>query len=238
MHGKGLLRGAACLAMILCAIPRAEAQERRLMLILKGDITTSSQLFLHPDAPDPILRAQSLNLTDLLGVGLEARYRFPESNVAIGLSSEYVRGTASDPILTNSGQSIPVDDGYQVIPLELTGYFIIPASGPTFGIFMGGGAGVYFGHRSYRIAGVEAAATAARAGFGIHVLGGVSYNVKDWLSLTAEMKFRDLQFTSTNAFSTSQVLYNSTLVPLPVAPFSSSVHTDGMVFQLGAAIVL
>ena len=207
-------------------------------MIIKGNLTTSSQLFPFPNAVDPVLRAQSFSLTDALGAGIEARYRFPESNVAIGISTDLIHTTATNPIAVSSGQDIPVNDGYEVVPVEITGYFIIPASGKTFGMFMGGGGGAYLGHRVYRIAGVGAAVSGQHAGYGIHVLGGVSYRFTPWFSLMAEMKFRDLQFTSTNSFAVSRVVYNGSVVPLPVGPLDSSVHTDGIVFQLGAAFTL
>ena len=224
-------------ALLLGAVP-ALGQEHAMQVILKGDLTTSSELFPHSDASDPVLRAESLSLTDSFGFGMEGRYRFPESNVAVGVSTDYLRTTTSNPLVANDGESIPVEDGYAVTSLEVTGYFIIPASGPTFGIFMGGGAGAYFGHRLYRIAGTEAATIDRQAGFGIHVLGGVSYKLAEWFSVLAEMKFRDLQFSSTNAFGVSQVMYNGSVVPLPTQSMEARVHTDGIIFQLGAAFGL
>jgi hypothetical protein len=120
--------------------------------------------------------------------------------------------------------------------VEATAYFLIPVSGPIFGVYMGGGVGLYTGRRIYSIAGVDAGTTDYGQGFGIHVLGGFSFQFNNWFSLNAEMKFRDLQFNTTNAFSVSRIRYQSATVNVSQTPFESQVHTDGIVFQLGAAI--
>jgi hypothetical protein len=52
----------------------------------------------------------------------------------------------------------------------------------------------------------------------------------------AEMKFRDLQFSSTNIFNVAQTTYGGIAVPLPQGALKSRVHTDGIVFQLGASV--
>ena len=224
--------------LVLCVVcglgtQSLRAEERLFSIGLKGNFTTGSQLFPTPNSTDPFQRSQFFSIEDFFGTSVELKYFFPESNLAIGLSADYIRTTASQSLRISSTQSIPVDDGYRVIPVELTGYFQIPVSGPTFGVYMGGGGGVYFGRRIYRIGGVEAPAIDEGHGFGIHVLGGLSYQFTEWFALNAEMKFRDLQFESTNRFSSSQIIYNGTIIRVSDAPFASRVHTDGIVFQIG-----
>lgn len=235
MHGKWVAAVAA-LAVLAGGASCLRAQERHLTVLLKGNLTTRSSLFLNPNATDPLRRTQALELVDFLGSGVEIKYLFPQSNLAVSLSAEYLRFREANPIRVSFQSEVPSEDGYVAIPLELTGYFIIPASGQTVKIFIGGGGGVYFGRREYTLAGAEAALTGTRPGFGIHVLGGVSYHFTDYFSLVGEMKFRDLQFRSTNAFQSSRVLYQGTLFPLSQTPFESSVQTDGIVFQLGVGV--
>ncbi len=215
------------------AAPTLRGEEKSFMLILKGSLTTSSQIYTNPDAPDPIDRSQYTPLKDSFGYGLELNYRIPETNIAVSLSADYIDATTSASIL----RIVPVTDGYTVIPVELTGYFIIPLSGPTFGIFMGGGAGLYFGERHYQIGGVDAPAVSRTPGFGIHVLGGISYRFNEWFSLVGEMKFRDVQFSSRNSFGVSDIVYQGVLVH-PAPPGDANIHTDGVIFQLGAAFNL
>jgi len=221
--------------VLLLGLPAiAAAEERPFSLSIKGNFTTGSQLFPNPDSPDDFQRAEYFPIEDFFGYGIELKYQIPETNLAIGFSADYIRTTTSQSI--GQGLAIPVKDGYRVIPVEVTGYFIIPVSGPTFGIYMGGGGGAYFGRRIYEIAGVEAQTTDQGHGFGIHVLGGLSYRFTEWFSLSGEMKFRDLQFKTTNQFSVKQALYHGSVVTLPQDSFAARVHTDGVIFQLGASL--
>lgn len=213
--------------------PTLRGEEKSFMIILKGSLTTSSQIYTNPDAPSPIDRSQFVPLKDSFGYGVELNYRIPETNIAVSLSADYVDASTTTSIL----KIVPVKDGYTVIPVELTGYFIIPLSGPTFGIFMGGGAGLYFGERRYQVGGVDAPSMSSTPGFGIHVLGGMSYRFNEWFSLIGEMKFRDVQFSSKNSFGVSDIRYQGILVH-PADPGNANIHTDGIVFQLGAAFNL
>lgn len=212
------------------------AQERPFAFVLKANLTTSSQIFPNPNSPDPVARSESYGLTDFFGYGLEFKYRPPGTSIAVGVSADYINVLQSRTMSIAYRQSVSAEDGYTVIPVEITGYFIIPASGPDFIIYMGGGAGTYFGSRVYRLAGTEAATVSNTPGFGIHVLGGASYRFFDRFSIVAEMKFRDLQFSSTNAFRTSQIRFGNAVVNVDPTPFDANIHTDGIVFQLGASI--
>lgn len=222
-------------ACVLFSVTSVLSQESNFSISLKGSLTTGSQLFPNPNSPDEARRAQFFSLENIWGYGVEVRYRFPESDLAIALSADYLRKTAGSSIRTAT-TVVPVADGYRVIPIELTGYFLIPISGESFTIFMGGGVGTYIGRRIYRVGEVEAQTVDQGHGFGIHVLSGVGYRVYGPLSLVAEMKFRDLQFNSVNRFDKAQVEYNGTFVNVGTQPFESRVHTDGVIFQLGVMI--
>jgi len=224
---------ACILASTACSL---RAQERSFTVLVKGNLTTQSDIFLNPTSPDPVARAQSTTLEDFPGIGVEVQYQFPGMNIALGVSADRISVRTPQPITVSFRELVPAEDGYTVIPLEVTGYFIIPASGEMFKIFMGGGLGAYIGTRRYSIAGVEARTVDDRPGFGIHVLGGVSVHFTGWLSLVAEMKFRDLQFRSTDAFAVSRIPYGSTYINVSQTPFASTIHTDGIVFQIGAGV--
>lgn len=221
-----------------CAV--LPAQERNLTILVKGNLTTRTSLFQNPNSPDPFTRAQALDLTDFFGSGVELKYLIPRSSLGFSISADYLRFKETTRISVSHGPTVPVDDGYVAVPVDVTGFFVIPASGQTVKVFIGGGIGVYFGRRQYAIAGVEAASTDTRPGFGIHVLAGVSYQLSDWFSLVGEMKFRDLQFHSTNSFQVSRIPYGGSFIPVGQAPFESpvesSVQTDGIVFQLGVGV--
>jgi len=225
------------LTTLLCSCPlvHGAAQEHLFSFVAKANLTTAARLFLNPKASDPFARAQSVSFTDFFGYGGEVVYHIPGTTLSVGLSADYITSSDTRTITATAQRIVPVEDGYRVLPLEVTGYFRIPITEGRFGVFMGGGLGVYFGERDYSVAGVASATTATRAGFGIHVLGGVQYQFTDWFTLSAEMKFRDAQFEATNAFAVPTVRYGDILVTLPQKPFESSIHTEGMVLQLGAS---
>ena len=200
---------------------------------VRGNLTTSSLLYTHPDSPDPITRGESVEFAGFFGTGAELRYRLPESNVAIGLSADYIRARSLGKIQAFPGTVIPVEDGYTVVPVEVTGYFIIPFSSETFGVYMGGGGGIYFGQRTHRLGTTDAALVKSAPGAGIHVLGGITYRFYGAFEAAFEMKFRDVQFKNTNAFTESRIRYESVFVNVDQQPFTSRTQTDGIVFQIG-----
>jgi opacity protein-like surface antigen len=214
------------------------AQNHGVSIALRGSLTTASRVFTDPNSSDAFRRSQSFALEDFLGYGVEVRYQLPETNVALGLSADYIETTIGHSIPLSTSKAVPVENGYRVIPIELTGYFIIPFSGQTFGVYMGGGVGGYFGRRVYRLGETAAPTTDAGLGFGIHVLGGLSYRFTEWFSLGAEMKFRDLQFQTTNQFAASSAMYQGMPITVSRAPFDARIHTDGVIFQLGTVFSL
>jgi hypothetical protein len=228
------IRTLIVIASLVALLPGAEAQEKNFSVAIKGSLTTGSQIFPHPNSRDEFERAEFSPVKDILGYGLEVRYRFPESDLAIALSADYLRkvNTTSRKV---SNIVVPEEDGYRVLPVELTGYFLIPISGEKIGVYMGGGVGTYFGRRIYRFANVEAKTTDAGNGFGIHVLSGLSWRFNHFFSINAEMKFRDLQFHSTNQFDSKQIVYGRSLLNVPQVG-ESRIHTDGMIFQIGAVL--
>jgi hypothetical protein len=229
---------AACIVALGLSTGSVGCQQKPFILLLKGNLTSESQIYVNPGSANPIARTQTVSFQNLYGFGAEIRYHFSGSRIALGLGAEYLDARNNDPIRVASRGAIPTSDGYTVIPVELTGYFIIPASGQTLKISMGGGIGGYFGRRSYSIAGTEALLVDTKPGFGIHVLGGASYFFTERLSLTAEMKFRDVKFESTNRFDVTRIEYQGSFITVNPAPFESRVQTDGIVFVLGVGFSL
>lgn len=225
------------LTIVVCSCPFlfGVAQERAFSVVAHGNLSTAGHVFLNPRSTDPFARAQSVSFTDFFGYGVEVQYHIPSTLLSIGLSSDRIVSRQTHSITASSQRPVPEEDGYLLIPLEFTGYFHIPVTDGAFGVYMGGGVGVYFGERRYALAGAPAASTGAEPGFGIHVLAGMRYRFTEGFMLSVEMKFRDAQFEATNAFAVPSVRYGDITVALPAKPFVSSIHTDGMVIQLGAA---
>jgi len=227
--------GAAALLLLPAALHGADGP---FQVVVQGSYTTSSSLFPNPEAPGAVDRAYSVELEGSLGYGAEIRYAIPSTQVTIGLGAEYIVASSSGrrPITPSATRTVPVDDGFEVVPIELTAYLAIPVAGESFGLYMGGGAGAYIGHRTYALAGVEAPSTGNGTGFGIHVLGGMRWRFVPRVTAFGAMKFRDLQFESSNVFTVPAVEYNGLQIPVSQEPFPSRVNTEGIVFQFGVAV--
>lgn len=222
-----------------CAPRELAAGDGRFSVIVKGNLITRTELFTAPNSVDPIAREQSFELTDFAGAGIEVVYEIPTLNLAVGLGADYLRAVQPAPVrVLPSRIEVPIDDGYEAIPVEATGYFILPFSGESFRMFIGGGIGVYFGRRVYSIAGTEAETLDRSRGMGIHVLGGVAYRFTNRFFVQAEMKFRDLQFRTTNRFGVARIPFGTTSVQVGQEPFESRVQTDGILFQIGLGVTL
>ena len=223
MSNRPTLHIAFVLLFSLAACEHCVAADYRFSVTAKGALTTDSQLFPNPNASDEIARAQSIELKSAYGGGVEVRYFFSESNLSVGLNVEYLTANQSYKTGSPFSRQVSIEDGYRVIPLEATLYFAIPISGDPVSIYMGGGGGMYFGKRRYAIDGTNALPVRSTTGFGIHVIAGVGYRVTEWFGALGEMKFRDLQFEALNAIPGQE-------------PVASRVHTNGIVFQLGASV--
>ncbi len=212
-----------------------KAQESLYSLGVTGSYTNSSRLYNKPDASDEISRNQYLSLDGIFGVGFDVRRTFSESRIEIGLAVEYLRKIEN--FSSRYGAlSIPSQTGYWTLPIELSGYFIIPFSTVDLRLYIGGGAGVYIGQRTYSIAGQSAETISSKPGFGIHVVTGMEYNILPWFGIRSEVKFRDLQFESTHQFTSPSVVYQGVTVPLSQAPARSRVNVDGMLLDAGIVV--
>ncbi len=231
-------------AALLCAAPLhapAQTEDQPLGLILSGILSTGGELVPDPSSAGTLLRQTPPSLGTGFGYGAELRYRLPSSNIAIGLSLDHSFASVSSMTRSSTAsarQAYPVEDGYRAYAAEITGYFYIPVGGPSLSLFMGGGCGGYWGERVFRMAGVEAPATGSIPGFGIHVLGGAGYRVLPHTSVLFTMKFRELQFESTNAFAVSRISYGSSSIQVGTAPFSARVQANSVLFSLGLMISL
>ncbi len=211
--------------IILCiifmiSISYSNAHDYTYSLAATGSYTTTSKVFLHPDAADLFLRGKYLLLEGIYCVGLDLRRKVNNSSLQIGLSIEYLEKTERF-LVTNT------EDGFFAIPVELTGFFYIPIAGKSVDIYMGAGVGVYFGERRYIYQNIDAKVVGKKAGAGIHVQCGVDYNFYKQFTVRTQIKFRDLQFRTTNQFT------NPGGRNLDLKPFTSQINVDGMTVEIG-----
>lgn len=212
----------------------APCQVQSYSIEIFGAFTTSSKLYPHPNDGDEFARAMYLSLDDIFHGGIEMRASITPVDLKIGIGTEFIQKTEIIDVPA-SFSTIPVRDGYRVIPIELTGYFQLPIGNDRLHVYLGGGIGIYMGERIYHYPGAAAAATSRTGGFGIHILSGGEFVLSNHWAIRSEIKFRDVQFESVNQFHQPSTFYQGTYLPLPQEPFASRFSIDGMTLRTGIA---
>ena len=203
-----------------------------------GVYTTSASVFLNPNAPDIVLRNESFLIEDIFSPGADIRYRASDPLI-IGLSVEYINTTATGPnlnvFLDGSVVTLNVDDGFLLIPVELSAYYLLPFSTEEFKFLMGGGIAYYNGEFIRKIGDAEVTNVGKEAAFGIQVSVSMDYVFSDKIAFRFKMKFRDPQFTVSSKYSKQEVEYQGHTIILPEESFETKINMDGVTFMLGAA---
>ncbi len=212
----------------------SQSAENKISISFNWNYTTTSKLFLQPNYPDPIVRSIHEDLDHIYSYFVEVRYQLMEA-VFIGAGSEYIKKTFKKNI-NLSGTRIPTEDGYRMVPFELSIYYQLPFSSEHFKFFMGGGSGIYFGEHIRNLGNVTISNESRKASYGIHVAVGMEYIVNNLLSFRGQMRFRDPEVEMKSRYSSSFVNYNGKEYLLPSQSFESKVNIDGIVFTIGAVI--
>ncbi|MFC2094650.1 hypothetical protein ACFLSH_03375 [Bacteroidota bacterium] len=192
-----------------------------------GFYTNSASIFLNPNASDIVLRNSSFDIEDIFNPGIDIRYRVSEPLI-LGLGVEYMKITETDPNLSVylGGSLIPIDEnGFKLIPIEFTAYYLLPFSTEGFKFLMGGGLGYYIGEFIRKVSVSEVTSIQEDIAIGIHVSVSMDYIPINNVVVRFQMKFRDPQFTVTNYYEI-----------LPEESFDTKVNVDGITFMLGAAV--
>ena len=201
--------------------------------------TTTARVYLNPNSSDVTLRNGYFLLEDIFNPGLDIRYRLTEPLV-IGLNIERMRKTAVGPnlgvLFGSSVALVNVEDGFNLIPVELSLYYIMPFSTERFKFLMGGGGGYYFGEHIRKFGDAEVENIERKAAYGIQVSVSMEYLLRPNIAIRTEMKFRDPQFSLKNKYTKDAVKYQGSTVHLSQEVFDSKINVDGVTFILGAAI--
>lgn len=200
--------------------------------------TTDAQLYLNPNSSIVVERNNSFPLTDIINPGVNLRYKLLDQ-LMLDLNVEYMVSTAKGNnervIVNNSIQFINVEDGFKLIPIELSIYYLLPFSTEKFKFLMGGGGGYYIGSMIRKFGNAEVSTSGRKAAYGIQVAIEMDYMIKENLSLKTEMKFRDPQFIVTNRYSEPEYTYNGRSVIVTREEFETKINVDGIAFVLGLA---
>jgi len=205
-------------------------------IVVRGNYITSSKLFFNPDAATSDLRSQYITVDDMLGAGVEVRWRVPDANVLLTFSADYVSKARDENQLLAIGgalRRLPVTEGVLFIPMELGINTYVPLGSEDLKLTMGGGFGVYYAIRMLTVAGVGIRVANTPIGYGIHVGTGFEYRLSTFFALRMEMKFRDPEIMNETSFNQESTDYNGSVIVFPQNPFRTKIQVDGLSLSLG-----
>lgn len=211
----------------------AQSEDNKFSISLNYNYTTTSRLYLQPNSSDPFLRNLYNELEDIYSVSAEFRFEILEE-LLIGLGCEFINKTFQNPNFNLGGRRIEIKDGFNVIPVEMSIYYLLPFSTHKFKFFMGGGAGIYIGKHIREFGDVFFENEKSQIGYGIHVGVGMEYFIKDFLSIRGQMRFRDPEFKMKSRYSNSIVNYNGNSYLISADSYNSKANIDGVTFTIGA----
>jgi outer membrane protein W len=227
--------------LLLTTSSIAQFGEGRIGIAVNAVYTTSAEIYLNPNSSNSEVRNRSFTLENIWNPGIDIRYRLTQEFI-LGLNLEYVKKTAYAPNLTafigNQVFVFEVEDGLNVIPIELTAHYFFPFSTEDFKFLMGGGLGYYIGEFVRKFQGVELEIVQRKFALGFHVSASMDYIILENLSARFEMKFRNPQYTVTSKYSESEVTYQGNVIQLPENAFDTKVDIDGLTFILGLVVNL
>jgi len=223
--------------LFLSASASAQYSDKNFGIGLNFVYTTNARIYLTPNSSNPVERNSYFGLTDIFNPGINIRYKLVE-NVMLDLSLEYMQNTATgnnEKVITNTGlRYIKVEDGFRLIPIELSVYYLIPFSTEKFKFLMGGGVGYYYGSMIRKFGNAEVSSVERNSAYGIQVAVDVNYLLLENIAFKLEMKFRDPQFTVRSRYNERQYNYNGTKVTVTRQEFDSKIDINGVAFVLGA----
>ena len=204
-----------------------------------GVYTTSASIFLNPNASDVVIRNQSFVIEDITNPGADIRIRISEPLI-LGLNVEIIEKTESGPNLSafvgGSVVRINVEDGFKLVPVELTAYYLLPFSTEGWKFLMGGGIAYYNGEFIRKVGSTGVSNVQKEAEFGIHVSASLDYIPISFAVIRFQMKFRDPQFTVSSKYAQQEIEYQGHTVVLPGDSFDTKINLDGITFMLGLAV--
>lgn len=204
----------------------------RFSLSFGYNYTTSSKIFMNPNAKDILDQNQYFDVGDFQNYSAELRYKLSDMLI-LGLSAEYLTNSESGRNLTSP--IFLVDDGFEIYPIELSLFYLLPFSTESFKFYFGGGIGIYIGNRTRDFGNVKFNNIVSETGYGIQVSAGMDYLVFDNISVRGDIRFRDPDFKVTNKYNNKTVNYEGRIYSISTENLTSRINVDGITFRIGAA---
>jgi len=207
---------------------------KRFSLKVNGTYISSTELQNDINSSNPIERDASLEMDGGFGYGAELTFdpRFGNTGIKFFVSSEYFSHEQTDLYFRIADDSniyaIRFEEHFSFFPIEAGIKWDLPVSGENLKIYIGGGAGVYFGNRKRYMGGVESATNGTEPGYSLNILSGIEFYMARNLSAAFEFKFRDAYFEVESQFGSGKFPFYG----LP-NPFKSRIVVNGTVLSLG-----
>lgn len=189
--------------------------EHTLSFSLKGTFTTSTRFLYNINNPN--VYSESRTITSNFGYGADVRWNILWDRFFLGFSTEKISALQTTPVIYPQFDElrVPYKEGFELLAVELSGYFVVPISSEHVKFYLGGGFGTYDGKRSFSVAEVSSETISSKSYIGIHVMTGVDYEIHSRIGLRFEIKFRDPHFDVTSKFDQQSVNYLGYQVQLP-----------------------
>ncbi len=212
---------------------------KKFSITLYSEYVSSAQIQDNIRSTDPILRNSSTDIKGSFGYGGEINYTpsFLDHDFTFYLSSEYLKINESDIILRffqdTISAAVHMEEKLSMVPIELGVKWNLPVGTENFKIYIGGGAGLYFGDRERIIAGTFGTTTLSKTpGFSLNILSGMLLYVEKNLAANFEIKFRDANYEVENKFPINTIIINGAGFALD-NPLYSRISIDGVRVSLG-----
>lgn len=225
---------------LFISFANAQQTEKRFSIGVHASYLTTSKLYLAPFSSDRFIRNTFIRYDDFYSQSIDFRYRL-NKELLLGISVERINVTHEGRnitvlILENlNTETININDGYEVYPVELTLHYIFPFSTESFIFFMGGGIGYYHANHLRSFGNVSVYNVKRQFAYGIHVSTSMEYFINDNFSVKGDIKFRDPQFTLETGYEKTTVKYGNRDVMLLQETFDSKINIDGVSFSIGLA---
>lgn len=211
---------------------------KKFSIVVYGTYVSSAELMDNIRSPISYLRDASVELVGGYGYGAEMTYdpSIEGFDVLLYLSSEYLK-VEDDGLLYRFDQdtisaNVRFTEQFSMIPIEGGLKWNLPISTQRIKIYIGGGAGIYFGERNRKLGTISTTNISRKPGYSMNVLAGGDYFLAGNLSVNFEFKFREASFDSEEDFGTDYISVGGNNFMLQ-NPIYSRILVDGVRLSAG-----
>jgi outer membrane protein W len=180
---------------------------KKFTLVLYSTYVSSAEVQNNLNSSDQIERAALTDLKGGFGFGFELDYKpaFFNLDLICYISTDYLKLDQKDIVYQYyNGVNIiayKANDKFILIPAELGIKWPLPVSTDKLRIYIGGGAGLYFGSHTRYLGNLTSQNTKSKPGFSLNVLAGLDYYLEKNIAAGIELKFREASFDTESKYN-------------------------------------